>query len=71
MDWTNCELVEQVPGKVSGKPVIKGTRILANTIVEDHELGASVDEIHESFPSLPIDTIRKVLEFAHHGHLVP
>jgi Protein of unknown function (DUF433) len=50
MDWTACNLVERVPDKVGGKPVVKGTRILADTIVEDHELGAPVEEIHESFP---------------------
>ena len=47
MDWTGCDIVEQVPGKVSGQPVVKGTRILAETIVEDFELGSSIEEIHE------------------------
>ena len=27
--WTDCQLVEQVPGKVSGRPIVRGTRILA------------------------------------------
>lgn len=71
MDWTECDLVEQVPGKVGGKPVVRGTRILADTIIEDYELGAPLEEIHESFPSLPIDTIRKLLAFAHSKQLVP
>ena len=63
--WEGCEMVERVPGKVSGRPVIKGTRVLADTIVEDFDLGAPIEEIHESFPSIPLDTIHKVLEFAH------
>ena len=63
--WEGCEMVERVPGKVSGRPVIKGTRVLADTIVEDFDLGAPIEEIHESFPSIPLDTIREVLEFAH------
>jgi uncharacterized protein (DUF433 family) len=71
MDWSECELVERVPGKVSGKPVIKGTRILADTIVEDYELGSPIEEIQESFPSLPVETIRAILEFAHRKQLVP
>ena len=50
MDWEGCDLVEVVPGKVAGKPVIRGTRILADTIVEDAALGAPVAKIHESFP---------------------
>ncbi|MGA7409158.1 MAG: DUF433 domain-containing protein [Bryobacteraceae bacterium] len=65
IDWTSCELVERVPGKVAGKPVIKGTRIEPDTIVQDSEMGSPVEEIHENFPSLTIDTIRKVIGFAH------
>jgi uncharacterized protein (DUF433 family) len=64
IDWSSCELVEQVPGKVSGRPVVKGTRILADTIVEDAELGESVETIHENYPSLPTEKIRKLLAFA-------
>ena len=71
IDWKNCDIVERVPGKVSGKPVIKGTRILADTIVQDYELGAPLDEIQESFPSLPLETIKKLLAFAHSKQLVP
>ncbi len=70
IDWTECALVECVPGKVGEMPLIKGTRILADTIIEDALLGAPVDEIHESFPSLPVDTIRKLLAFAHSKQLV-
>lgn len=65
IDWTSCELVERVPGKVAGKPVINGTRIEPDTIVQDFEMGSPVEEIHENFPSLTIDTIRKVIGFAH------
>jgi len=70
VDWTGCALVERIPGKVGGKPVVKGTRVLADTIVEDYELGAPVEEIHESFPSLPVETIRGLLAFAHNKQLV-
>jgi uncharacterized protein (DUF433 family) len=71
MEWNGCDVIESVPGKMGGKPVIKGTRILADTIVQDHELGAPVEEIHESFPSLPVEIIRKVLAFAHAKQLQP
>jgi len=23
LDWTQCELIEQVPGKVSGRPIVR------------------------------------------------
>jgi uncharacterized protein (DUF433 family) len=71
MNWTGCELVELVPGKAAGKPVVKGTRIPADTVVIDFELGSTVEEIHENFPTLPIDMIRELLAFAHNQQPVP
>ncbi len=65
MDWTGCDLVESVPGKVSGRPVVKGTRIFADTIPEDHALGSSLDEIRENYPSLSQETIEGLIRFAH------
>jgi uncharacterized protein (DUF433 family) len=65
MDWSGCDLVERMPGKVSGQPVVRGTRILADTIVEDHELGSPIEEIQENYPALSKDTIRMLLTFAH------
>lgn len=64
IDWTGCELVERIPGKVSGRPIVRGTRILADTIVQDYELGETVEEIHEGFPSLAVDQIKRLIEFA-------
>jgi uncharacterized protein (DUF433 family) len=63
-DWTGCEFVECVPGKVSGRPVVRGTRILADTIVEDAELGSSSEEIHENYPDLTVSEIQRLLDFA-------
>jgi uncharacterized protein (DUF433 family) len=39
IDWMQCELIEQVPGKVSGRPVVRGTRILPDAIVDSYDLG--------------------------------
>jgi uncharacterized protein (DUF433 family) len=71
MDWRGCDLVEQVTGKVSGQPVVKGTRILADTIIEDAALGSSVEEIHENYPSLSTDKIRGLIAFASQKQLQP
>jgi len=65
VDWTGCDLVEQIPGKVSGQPVVRGTRILADTIVQDSELGSPVEEIHENYPDLSVGTIERLISFAH------
>jgi uncharacterized protein (DUF433 family) len=68
MDWTGCDLVERVPGKCSGSAVVRGTRIFADTIVQDRELGASAEDIHESFPTLSLETIESLLAFAEARH---
>lgn len=65
IDWTGCESVEHVPGNVSGRPVVRGTRIRADTIVQDADLGSPIEEIHENYPDLRIDDIQRLLTFAH------
>ena len=64
IDWTGCELVERIPGKVSGRPIVRGTRILADTVVQDAELGSSLEEIHENYPDLPLGAIQELISFA-------
>ena len=64
IDWTACELIERIPGKVSGRPVVRGTRILPDAIVNSYELGDSIAEIHEGFPTLSIAQIERLIEFA-------
>jgi uncharacterized protein (DUF433 family) len=65
IDWTGCELVERIPGKVSGRPIVRGTRILADTIVQDAELGSPLEEIHENYPDLSLAVIQQLISFAH------
>ncbi len=63
IDWTACELVERVPGKVSGRPVVRGTRIFPDAILHSFELGDSIAEIHEGFPTLSPAQIERLIEF--------
>jgi uncharacterized protein (DUF433 family) len=63
MDWTGCEFVEIIPGKVSGVPIVRGSRVQADTVLESHQLGESVDEIAYSFDLNP-DKIRALLTYA-------
>jgi uncharacterized protein (DUF433 family) len=65
VDWTACELTEQIPGKVSGRPIVRGTRILPDGIVNSYDMGESIEDIHEDWPSLSIDHIKRLIEFAH------
>jgi uncharacterized protein (DUF433 family) len=65
IDWTGCELVERVPGKVSGRPLVRGTRIIPDAIVNDYDLGEPIEDIHEGYPTLSIAAIERLIEFAH------
>ncbi len=63
MDWTGCEYVERVPGRLGGAPVVKDSRVRADTLVECYELGESVEEIAYSY-SLNPKFVSEVLSFA-------
>jgi uncharacterized protein (DUF433 family) len=71
IDWTGCNLVERIPGKVAGRPLVRGTRIAADTIVQDFELGESIEDIREGFPSLSVDQIKQLIEFAQNQRQQP
>jgi uncharacterized protein (DUF433 family) len=64
MDWSGCELVEVIPGKHSGDPLIKGTRIPADAIVSNFEAGSPLKEIAENYPSASMETIKALIAFA-------
>jgi uncharacterized protein (DUF433 family) len=65
IDWTACELIEQIAGKVSGRPVVRGTRILPDAIVDSYDLGETIEELSAGFPSLSVSQIKRLIEFAH------
>jgi uncharacterized protein (DUF433 family) len=73
IDWTQCELIERVPGKVSGRPIVRGTRILPDAIVNSYDVGEPLELIHENYPGLSIPQIQRLIEFAHaqRGQPVP
>ncbi len=47
-----------------GKPVIKGTRLPVEIIVEKVAYGASVDDLRKDYPFLKEDDIRAALLYA-------
>jgi uncharacterized protein (DUF433 family) len=65
IDWMACELIEKAPGKVSGRPIVRGTRILPDGIVNSYDMGESIEEIREDWPSLSVAQIKRLIEFAH------
>ena len=63
IDWSECPLVEVKPGVQSGAPVLRGTRMPVNAIVDNFDYGVSVAEIAEQF-ELPPDLIEAILTYA-------
>lgn len=53
LDWRCCDLVEQVPGKVSGRPLVRGTRILADITVQDASLVRHMKKSRRIIPTFP------------------
>src|SRR4051794_15428699 len=50
------------PDVMSGAPVFKGTRVLAQTLIEYLEAGDSIDDFLEGFPSVSREQVISVLE---------
>jgi uncharacterized protein (DUF433 family) len=68
VDWSGCPLVEVKPGVQSGAPVLSGTRMPAEAIVDNFDYGVSVAEIAEQF-ELPPGRIEAILAYAKNDRL--
>jgi uncharacterized protein (DUF433 family) len=64
LDWSHCEAVESVPGKMSGAWVLRGTRMPVSAIFENIAAGASIDDLMQWFDGLDREQIKAVIEFA-------
>jgi uncharacterized protein (DUF433 family) len=69
VDWSKCEDVESVPGRLSGAWVIKGTRVPAQAVVDNARAGCTAEEIATEIFELPLERVRGVLRFAKVGTL--
>ena len=63
LDWSQCPVVECIPGKVSGAWVFKDTRTPVAAVFENLEDGMTIDEVMEQFP-VTREQVAAVLEFA-------
>jgi len=64
LDWSQCPLVESIPGKLSGAWVLKGTRMPVSAIFESLVAGANVDDIMQWFDGLDREQVKAVITFA-------
>jgi len=63
IDWSRCSLVEVNPLVQGGAPVLRGTRMLVNAIVDNFDYGVSVAEISEQL-EVPQDRVEAILIYA-------
>jgi uncharacterized protein (DUF433 family) len=63
IDWSECPLVEIKPGVQSGAPVLRGTRMPVDAIVDNFDYGVSITEIVEQF-ELQVDCVKAILAYA-------
>ena len=64
IDWSQCDDVESVPGRVSGAWVIKGTRVPAQAVLDNARAGCSAEEIATEIFELSLERVQRVLSFA-------
>jgi uncharacterized protein (DUF433 family) len=62
MDWSGCDLIEVVPGKVSGVPLIRGTRLPADQVIDSFDGGETIEEIAYNYDLNPSDVLH-ILQF--------
>lgn len=72
IDWTGCELVERIPGKISGAPLLKNTRLPVEAILENYDAfvdierlspAAALAETLDCYPEAGVDNIKALLRY--------
>ena len=58
MDWSKCEDVEIIPGKVSGALLVKGTRIPVQAVLDNADDFTPEEMASEIYEGLPVDRAR-------------
>ena len=71
LDWSQCPLVEVIPGKVSGAPLLKNTRLPVEAITGNYDAfrdeglspDAALAETLDCYPEAGLDAIRSILDY--------
>jgi uncharacterized protein (DUF433 family) len=67
LDWSKCPLVEIDPIRVSGRPVLKGTRMPVEDVIANYKYGVSINEISEQL-NIPRSIIKELLSYVERHH---
>jgi uncharacterized protein (DUF433 family) len=76
VNWTECPLVEVIPGKVSGAPLLKNSRLPVEAITSNYDAfrragfspDAALAETLDCYPQAGLDSIRAILNYRA-GHI--
>lgn len=71
LDWSECPLVEIIPGKVSDAPLLKNTRLPVAAITGNYDAfldeglspDAALAETLDCYPEAGLDAIRAILDY--------
>jgi uncharacterized protein (DUF433 family) len=71
IDWSNCPLVEVIPGKVSGAPLLKSTRLPGDAITGNYDAfrdeglspDAAIAETLDCYPEAGLEAIKAILKY--------
>src|SRR5262249_4923463 len=71
IDWSQCPLVEVIPGKVSGAPLLKNTRLPVEAITGNYDAfldeglspEAAITETLDCYPQISVDVIKSLLQY--------
>jgi len=66
IDWSGCPIVQRNPRKLGGVPTVRAWRMPADSVVENHDYGASDQEIAEWY-NLPLGHFPRK---ERHGHRI-
>ena len=71
VDWSECPLVEVIPGKVSGAPLLKNTRLPVEAITGNYDAfraeglsrEAAIAETLDCYPETSVEAIKALLDY--------
>jgi uncharacterized protein (DUF433 family) len=63
IDWSECSLVEVKPGVHSGAPVLRGTRMPVDALVDNFDYGVSAAKIAEQF-EIQLERVEAIVTYA-------
>jgi uncharacterized protein (DUF433 family) len=71
VDWSECPLVEIIPGKVSGAPLLKNTRLPVEAITSNYDAfraeglspDAAIAGTLDCYPETSVEAIKALLDY--------